>query len=74
MKNTVMERIQKHQRVYENYGEPVPPYRITCVEHKELLTYLFPLASEYVKEQSARRIASYISVDLELVTTVEDYC
>lgn len=71
---TIMEKIQLHSRVYSAYDIQPPPFRITCAEHKELVEYRWPALCSALKEGQSRRIVQYISVDLELVTTVEDYC
>jgi len=72
---TIEEKIKKHLYAYENYGDGIPPFRITCKEHKELFDYLWPsFFLTDLKNQKSRRIAEYIGVQLELVTSVEDYC
>lgn len=56
-----------HKMVYENYATPIPPYRITPREHKDLLRYLKPFSED------KGLIANYYGVDLQLVVEVEDY-
>jgi len=59
-------RIIEHQMVYEHAGLSVPPYRITCKEHKELISSIDP--------QGKDMIAYYCGVPLEIVMIVDPYC
>jgi hypothetical protein len=63
---TISQKIVSHWHVWNESGIKVPPYRITCKEHKELLNIM--------GYSDKKLIASYYGIDLELVTLVEEYC
>lgn len=66
----IFDRLARHQHVYETCGLEVPPFRITCKEHKIIFDTLV-LSSE--KEKS-KIIRYYTGIELEVVMLVEEYC
>lgn len=65
----IVARIITHLEVYQNAGLPVPSYRLTCYEHKQLVNYCKGLS----KQEPRGMCASFYGVDLEVVTRVEEY-
>lgn len=80
---TISTRIIEHERVYRMAGVEVPPYRITCKEHKELVDTLkhmivkprFADEVGFTAEPftAASVISEYYGVKLEVVMIVDAY-
>ena len=61
----IFTKIRLHEHVYEMQGDPVPPFRITCEEHKILVNSI---------GTHKGMIAYYRGIRLEVVTLVQEYC
>lgn len=79
---SIIDKIHLHKRVYEMAAEEVPPFRITCAEHKELAEfckrYILTTTcadNNFKSEITAptSMIICYYGVDIEVVMKVEAY-
>lgn len=68
---SITQQIANHKHAYENCALDVPPFRLTCKEHLELVKIL---SSAHPESKKATRVLMYLGVPLEIVTCVEDYC
>ncbi len=68
----ILKKLELHQVAYEAIGEPVPVFRITCAEHKELLAHIdkyFPGD----KKSKLDLVSEYYGIPLKLIVEVERY-
>ena len=65
----IKQKIIDHDFAYRAIGKEVPPFRITCREHKILRE--FSIRNE--KEKYHGKFGFYYGVELEIVTEVEEY-
>lgn len=68
----IKEKILLHAEVYDNRKCITPPFRLTCAEHKELLT-IMNSGFSLTEHQKSDRVTRYYGTELELIVIVEDY-
>ena len=78
----ISKKIIEHAQAYQNLGLEVPPYRITCKEHKEIYDSCKNFmvkrhfdGNKFIEEQvvSPSMISEYCGVRLEIVMIVDPY-
>ena len=67
-----LDKIINYSEVYQMAGLPVPPYRMTCSEHKELFDYIKHTLPPEFKDNPGM-LGSFYGVDIEVVIKVDPY-
>lgn len=71
----IVQAIIEHKELYENAGRAVPPYRLTCKEHKRLVEHVKELVTHGFNDEKkyCGMIRLFYGVALEVVMIVDDY-
>jgi len=68
----IHDKIEFHRDIYQDFDEEIPPYRMTCAEHKELVNWI---KNQHIfnKDMPVAMFGEYLGVKIEVVVVIEPY-